>query len=81
MTMINIFMSMIMTLLFLFINQTLIINLILTVFISVIIVIGMGIGVSNNIFLYVGTCGAVILLLSAIIAYLYGFISIDKVVY
>jgi len=80
MTLINILMSMIMTLLFLFINQTLIINLILTVFISAIIVIGMGIGASKHIFLYVGACGTVILLLSAGVAYLLRFISNDKVV-
>lgn len=81
MTLINILMSMIMTILFLFINQTLIINLILTAFISAVIVIGMGIGTTNNIFLYVAACGAVILLLSAILGYLFRFISNDKVVY
>jgi len=81
MTLINILMSMIMTILFLFINQTLIINLVLTVFICGIIVIGMGIGVTNNIFLYVGVCGAVIVLLSAAIGYLFRFIPNDKVVY
>ena len=81
MTLINILMSMIMTLLFLFINQTLIINLILTVFISAIILMGMGIGVSDNIFMYVGACGTVILLLSVAVAYLFRFISNDKVVF
>jgi len=81
MTAINILMSMIMTLLFLFIRQTLTINLILIVFISIIILIGMGIGVNNNIFSYVGPCGAGILLLSATVAYLFRFISNDKVVY
>lgn len=81
MTLFNIFISMIMTLLFLFINQTLIINLILTAFISVIVVVGMGIEVSTHVFMYVSVCGAVILLLSAILAYLFKFISNDKVVY
>ena len=81
MTLINILMSMIMTLLFLFVNQTLIINLILTVFISAIIVIGMGIGTTNNIFIYVGACGAAIFLLSLIAAYLFRYITLDRVVY
>jgi len=81
MTFINIFMSMIMTLMFLFIRQSLIINLILIFFIAIIILIGMGISVNNNIFSYVGPCGAGILLLSATVAYLFRFISNDKVVY
>lgn len=81
MTLFNVFISMIMTFLFLFINQTLIINLILTAFISVIVVVGMGIQVSTHVILYVSVCSAVILFLSAILAYLFRFISNDKVVY
>ena len=81
MTLINMLLSMIMTLLFLFMKQAIMINLILTVFICVIIVIGMGIGVSNHISLYVGACSVVILLFSAVLAYLFRYISNDKVVY
>jgi len=81
MTLINILMSIIMTILFLLINQNFITNLILTVFISAIIVIGMGIGTTNNIFIYVGACGAAIFLLSLIAAYLFRYITLDRVVY
>lgn len=80
MTMFNLLIAMIMTLLFLFINQTLIINLILTGLIAVIVATGMGIGVSSHIALYVSICSAVLLLLCIIIAYLFRFISNDKVV-
>jgi len=41
----------------------------------------MGIGTTNNIFIYVGACGAAIFLLSLIAAYLFRYITLDRVVY